>query len=130
MRFQVFSKGSTVEDFALHGAYLFGSDGMAIRKAQISFTDGLLECYKPNQETAGLALLWPIEGFGRVLLPTTCLPERDEPYNLNLELARGRLMQIINKREDWSIFEDTEDTAALCEQTQDLFIIRKKKNGI
>ena len=122
MKFQVFSKGKAVEDFALHGAYLFGSDGMAVRRAQIQFADGLLHCVKPNQETAGLALLWPVEGFGRVLLPTTCLPERDEPYNLNLELARGRLMQIINKREDWSIFEDTEDTASLCEQTQDLFI--------
>ena len=122
MRFQVFEKGSAVKDFALHGAYLFGSDGMAVRKAQISFADGLLECYKPNQETAGLALLWPVEGFGSVLLPTTCLPERPEPYNLNLELTRGRLMQIINKREDWSIFEDTEDTAVIYGQAQDLFI--------
>jgi hypothetical protein len=122
VRFRVFNNGKAVNNFPVHGAYLFGSDGMAIRKAQIGFTNGLLECYKPNQETAGLALLWPVEGFGRVLLPTTCLPERDGPYNLNLELARGRLMQIINKREDWSIFEDTEDTAALYEQTQDLFI--------
>ena len=31
-------------------------------------------------------------------------------------------MQIINKREDWSIFEDAEDTAALCQEAQDLFI--------
>ncbi|MFH1370952.1 MAG: beta-galactosidase [Planctomycetota bacterium] len=122
MKFQVFEKGSAVKDFALHGAYLFGSDGMAVRKAQITFADGLLECYKPNQETAGLSLLWPVEGFGSVLLPTTCLPERDEPYNLNLELARSRLMQIINKREDWSIFEDTEDTAVIYGQAQDLFI--------
>jgi hypothetical protein len=122
VKFQVFSKGSAVEDFALHGAYLFGSDGMAVRRAQIRFAGGLLECEKQNQETAGLALLWPVEGFGRVLLHTTCLPERDEPYNLNLELARGRLMQIINKREDWSIFEDTDDTAGLYGQVQDLFI--------
>lgn len=122
MRFKIFNKGSVVDDFSLHGAYLFGSDGMAVRRAQITFSDGLLECYKPNQETSGLALLWPVEGFGSVLLPTTCLPERPEPYNLNLELARGRLMQIINKREDWSIFEDTEDTAVLYGQAQDLFI--------
>jgi len=122
VRFRIFSNGKPVNDFALHGAYLFGSDGMAVRKAQIAFADGLLECYKPNQETSGLALLWPVEGFGSVLLPTTCLPERPEPYNLNLELARGRLMQIINKREDWSIFEDTEDTAVLYGQAQDLFI--------
>jgi len=122
VRFQVFSNGKAMKDFELHGAYLFGSDGMAVRRTQVQFADGLLYCEKPNQETAGLALLWPVEGFGRVLLPTTCLPEREEPYNLNLELARGRLMQIINKREDWSIFEDAEDTAALYGQMQDLFI--------
>jgi hypothetical protein len=122
VRFQIFNNGKPVTDFALHGAYLFGSDGMAIRKAQVSFVDGILECYKPSEETAGVALLWPVEGFGKVLLPTTCLPDRPEPYNLNLELARGRLMQIINKREDWSIFEDAEDTAVLYGEAQDLFI--------
>ena len=122
MRFQIFNNGKQVTDFALHGAYLFGSDGMAIRKAQVSFVDGILECYKPSEETAGVALLWPVEGFGKILLSTTCLPERPEPYNLNLELTRGRLMQIINKREDWSIFEDAEDTAALYGDIQDLFI--------
>ena len=106
----------------MHGAYLFGSDGMAVRKSQIAFANGLLECFKLNQETSGLALLWPVEGFGKILLPTTCLPERDAPYNLNLEIARGRLMQIINKREDWTIFEDTEESAELCGQAQDLFI--------
>ncbi len=122
MKFQVFSQGKAVGDFALHGAYLFGSDGMAVRRAQIQLRDGLIECEKTNQETAGLALLWPVEDFGRVLLPTTCLPEREEPYNLNLELARARLMQIIIKREDWSVFEDTEEAAALCDQAQGLFI--------
>jgi hypothetical protein len=122
VRFRVYNNGKAVENFPLHGAYLFGSDGMAVRKAQIGFSNGLLECYKPNQETSGVALLWPVEGFGRVLLPTTCLPEREEPYNLNLELTRGRLMQIINKREDWTIFEDSDESAALYEQVQDLFI--------
>jgi hypothetical protein len=122
VRFKIFNNGKQVTEFALHGAYMFGSDGMAIRKAQVSFVDGILECYKSSDETGGVALLWPVEGFGTVLLPTTCLPERPEPYNLNLELARGRLMQIINKREDWSIFEDAEDTAALYGDIQDLFI--------
>lgn len=75
MKFQVFRNGEVVNQFTLC-AYLFGGDGLGIRRAQISFKDGFVECTKPNMETAGLALLWPIEGFGRVLLPTTCLPER------------------------------------------------------
>jgi hypothetical protein len=73
-------------------------------------------------ETAGLALLWHVDGFGKVLLPTTCLPERERPYNLNVEMTRARLMQIINKREDWSFFDGLEGLRDISEEAQHLFI--------
>jgi hypothetical protein len=122
VRFQIFKNGQAVREFGLHGAYLFGTDGIAIRRAEIRFNDGFIEVDKPNLETAGVALLWDIDGFGRVLLPTTCLPERQLPYNLNLELARARLMQIINKCEDWSFFEPVEGLAEKIDKAQELFI--------
>jgi hypothetical protein len=122
MRFQVFKNGRIVDKFKLFGAYLFGTDGVSIRRAKISFKNGVIECLKPNLGTAGLALLWPIEGFGRVLLPTTCLPERAEPYILNVEVTRARLMQIINKREDWSFFDSLEELEEIRREAQDLFI--------
>ena len=99
MKFEVFKDGKVVDNFTLSGAYLFGTDGIAIRRAQITFKKGIIECKKPGIEASGLAMLWSVEGFGRVLLPTTCLPERVKPYNLNLELARAKLMQIVTKRE-------------------------------
>lgn len=86
------------------GAYLFGTDGIAVRRAEIGFRYGHLHCGKANLETAGLVLLWPVKGFGKVLLPTTCLPKRERPYCLNVELARSKLMQIVNKCEDWAFF--------------------------
>ena len=122
MRFQVFKNGKVVDKFMLCGAYLFGGDGIAIRRAQITFKDGIIECEKPTQETAGLSLLWPIDGFGKVLLPTTCLPEREQPYNLNVEIARAKLMQIVNKREDWAFFNQLENLADFSKEAQDLFI--------
>ena len=122
MRFQIFKDGNVVDKFTLCGAYLFGGDGISIRRAQITFKGGLIECTKSNMETAGLALLWPIEGFGRVLLPTTCLPERERPYNLNVEIARAKLMQIVNKREDWLFFNSIEGLSDLLKQAQNLFI--------
>ncbi len=67
MKFQVFRNGKVVDKFTLCGAYLFGGDGTGIRRAQIAFKNGFIECEMPNLETAGLALLWPIDGFGRVL---------------------------------------------------------------
>ncbi len=122
MKFQVFKNGQILDKFTLCGAYLFGGDGIGIRRAQIEFKEGCIQCYRPNLSTAGLALLWPIEGFGKVLLSTTCLPERDKPYNLNVEIARAKLMQIVNKREDWLFFNKIHGLTELSEEAQDLFI--------
>ena len=122
MKFQVFKNGKVVDKFRLCGAYLFGTDGIGIRRAKIRFKNGFVECERPNLETAGLALLWPIDGFGRMLLPTTCLPERDRPYNLNLEIARAKLMQITNKREDWLFFDAVVGLKDISKEAQDLFI--------
>ncbi len=122
MKFQVFRSGKVVDKFALCGAYIFGTDGIGIRRAKITFKNGSIECKKPNPETAGLALLWPIDGFGKVLLPTTCLPERTRLYNLNVEIARAKLMQIIDKREDWSFFDRVEGLEDISKEAQDLFV--------
>lgn len=122
MKFQVFKNGKLVDKFTLCGAYVFGTDGISIRRAQIVFKKGVIECLKPNLETAGLALLWPIDGFGKVLLSTTCLPDRERPYNLNVEITRAKLMQIVNKREDWSFFESTKRFADVAKEAQNLFI--------
>ncbi|HUW20245.1 MAG TPA: endo-1,4-beta-xylanase [Sedimentisphaerales bacterium] len=122
MEFQVFRHGSAVDNFTLCGAYLFGTDGMAIRRAQVSLRDGVIVCEKTNLETAGLALLWPVEGFGKVLLPTTCLPERDGRYVLNVEIARAKLMHVINKQEDWGIFDGMEGLEDLSKEARGLLI--------
>jgi hypothetical protein len=104
LRFKIFQEGKEVSNFDLSGAYMFGTDGIAVRRAEINFENGHLNCGKDNLDTAGLVLLWPVKGFGKVLLPTTCLPKRERPYCLNVELARGKLMQIVNKCEDWAFF--------------------------
>ncbi len=122
MKFQVFQRGEVVKEFNPYGAYLFGTDGISIRRARIEFKKGCIECVRPNLETAGLALLWPIEGFGKILLPTTCVPERQRPYNLNVEIARAKLMQITNRREDWSFFDNVEGMEDIARKSQDLFI--------
>lgn len=111
-----------VEHFDLYGAYLFGTDGIAIRRAQIICNDGTIDCQKPNLGTAGLSLLWPIDGLGKMMLQTTCLPEREQPYTLNVEIARAKLMQIVVKREEWSIFDNNTALADDCKQAQELFI--------
>jgi hypothetical protein len=122
VKFHVFRDGELLEKFGLHGAHMFGTDGISIRRAKIAVNNGVIECTRPNVETAGLALLWSVSGFGRILLPTTCLPERDRPYNLNVEIARAKLMQITNRREDWSFFDSIEGMEDISRRSQDLFI--------
>ncbi|NOS99587.1 MAG: hypothetical protein HOP29_03065 [Phycisphaerales bacterium] len=104
LRFRVYQQGKPVKNLDLSGAYLFGSDGVPLR-ADLNFADGVITCTKRATGPAGLALLWPVDGAGRLLLETTRLTERDEPFVLNVELARGQLMRISHKSEDWGLFD-------------------------
>ena len=123
MKFQVFKNGKLAEDFNVSAAYMFGADTIPLRESiRIKCKNGIIDCRKKGLDTAGLVILWPIEGFGKILLPTTRLPERKEPYNLNLELARARLMQITLKREDWSLFEESNSIAGGAHEAQQIFI--------
>ncbi|MBU1260302.1 MAG: endo-1,4-beta-xylanase [Planctomycetes bacterium] len=123
MQFQVFKNGKIVNDFTLTGAVLFGADKIPFRGSKyITFKDGVIDCKTRTYEPAGMSLLWPVEGFGEILLNTTRLPERDEPYILNVELARGKLMEIATKREDWGIFEQTNHLDYEAKEVQGLFI--------
>ncbi len=102
--FDVYKNGSRAKSVSLDGAYLLGQESVPIR-ADLTCQDGRVVCAKRAAGASGLALLWEVPPAGRFLLSTTRLPERDEPYNLNLELARGRMMKLILKREEWGLFD-------------------------
>ncbi len=123
LRFSVYSNGDVAQDVDLKGAYLVGSDGVPLR-ADIEFRNGEILCEKKAPGPAGLALLWPIKGYGRILLESARLPERPQPYNLHLELARGRLMRIDQKREEWGLFDypGTEELSAQLKRARDCFV--------
>ena len=71
----------------------------------ISFREGLLTLARSDEHPAGVALLWDLGPLGAYHMETTRLPPRDEPYNLNVELARFRLMKMVQKQEDWNLFD-------------------------
>jgi hypothetical protein len=123
VKFLVYQNGEPAKDFVLSGAYLFGMDMVPLRYVEsITFRDGVIDCVRKGDDAAGLTLLWPVGEAGTFLLPTTRLPERPEPYILNVELARARLMQITLKREDWALFEEMDKFADLAHEAQALFI--------
>src|SRR5262245_15792136 len=60
-----------------------------------------LVLHRAVDESGFLIPPWPIEGVGRVMTVTATLMERDEPYSLAVELARGKVNQIRNHVADW-----------------------------
>lgn len=104
MRFDAYLGGSPAESISLDGAYVFGQSSVPVR-AELSFADGQITVVRRIPGTCGLTLLWQAGKSGRFLLSTTRLPDQDKPYNLNVELARGQMMRLAQKREDWGLFD-------------------------
>ena len=111
----------------LHGASVVGPDSVPVTGSAIA-EPGLIRCEKTNAEAAALSLQVnldaralatidadplpdgsPLRPMGELILQTCLLPERDRPYLLTLELARHRVMLILNKLEEWQAFESLAD---------------------
>jgi hypothetical protein len=104
---------NNVQHVNLDNAYLFGADGVPLR-AEIQRDGNIIQCEKRAAGPAGLGLVWNIPGVGSILVETVRVPERNNPYHLTLELARGQLMRLQHKREDWGLLDcpDTRDIDA------------------
>ncbi len=123
LAFSVYIEGKPARDLDLSGAYLVGSDDVALR-AEVHFKKGQITCKKRTAGPAGLAILWPIVGGGRMMFETARLLERDEPYILQVELVRGRLTRISQKLEEWGFYESEDGDGFLQQfaQCRDLLI--------
>ncbi len=104
LRFQVFRDGQAPTELDLGPAYLVGSDSVPIR-GELAYVDGEIRCRKRPAGPAALTLMWDVRNFGTIMLETVRLPERSQPYVLNVELARNRMMRLLQKREDWGLLD-------------------------
>ncbi len=123
LRFDAYHNGAPAERIDLSGAYVFAQDNIPVQ-ADLAAGKGQISCMKRTAGACGLALLWDAGEPGRLLLPTTRLPDRKTSYNLNVELARSRVMHLLQKREDWGLF-DYEEARPLndeFEQVRHLFV--------
>lgn len=122
VRFEIYRQGKKLAQFAPAAAYILGPVGTDILPipGDIFFRDGQLQLARPDASPMGLGLLWDAGASGTYVLETTRLKQRDKPYVLNVELARGRLMHILQKMEDWNLFDypRTEKIAARFKEGQ------------
>lgn len=85
---------------ALRRAYFTGQDRSPTRLI-VEVAGETLICRKESPESGRLHVPWPVEGFGTPVVGTSTLAERPEPYELVVELARGKLNDVRNQAADW-----------------------------
>ena len=104
IKFEIYRQGTRLTAFDPVAAAAVGGESVPIA-GEIVFRDGLLVVNRKDDHPVGLALLWDCGPIGTFLVETTRLQPREKPYNLNVELARFRLMKIMQKQEDWNLFD-------------------------
>ena len=123
LRFKVFQNGAPASEVDLKGAHLLGGERVPIR-GEVRFEKGHIVCEPRSRAAAALAIQWTVPGFGRVMLETPRLLDRAQPYDLLSELARGHLMRISLKREDWGLYDNAEgsDAVKAVDKARDLLL--------
>jgi hypothetical protein len=104
IKFEIYRAGERVRDYAPTAAIAMGPESVPI-PGEVAFRDDLLVVNRTDEQAVGVALLWDMGPLGSYHLETTRLQPREKPYNLNVELARCRLMKIVQKQEDWNLFD-------------------------
>ena len=135
--FEIYDGGRRLTSYRVRGGFAVGPESVPL-PGRVAFEDGLLRveagdepmeyggghsdpgdeasAYAGLQAAAaalGVSLLWDTSTAGAFVLETTRLPPRDEPYVLNVELARHRLMRLVQKQEDWNLWEMPPAAAAV-----------------
>jgi hypothetical protein len=104
IKFEIYRDGSRVMNFNPVGAIAIGPESVPI-PGEVVFRDGQLVVDKTDDHATAVGLLWDSGQPGSYHVETTRLPPREQAYNLNVELARFRLMRIVQKQEDWNLFD-------------------------
>jgi hypothetical protein len=77
-----------------------GQDGMPY-PTHAKVEDGRLLLMRDVEESGSLLAPWQVDGLGRFMVSSATLMERPAPYNLVLELARGKINQVRCQAADW-----------------------------
>ena len=101
MRFLI-PGGNHLSDEAIACAYLAGIEGIPWRGRSLR-TDTGLDVVREESESSYFHIPWKVDGYGEIVLSTTSLMERERPYYLPIELARGTINRIRNQQAGWQM---------------------------
>lgn len=122
MRFLV-PQRERVSDEAVQRAYIAGLDTFPTPAHKSWEGDHLLRLDRSIDESGNLFIPWRVDGHGELLLSTASLMERDEPYHLPVELARGTVNRLRTQADVWQIagLELSDELAAQMKSATALF---------
>ncbi len=106
------------------GAYVIGKEDLPVPGVVSPDASGSqVTCRTSIRGAAAMGLQVDCGRHGVLSLRTCLLPDRDKPYVLNLELARRRIMLLINKIEEWgwSDLAATDSVMTGLDRSRDLF---------
>ena len=83
-------------------AYVCGFDGRVF-PTRVEVNGNVVSCLRQQSDSGKVHVCWPVEGFGRPVISTSSLPERELPYTLPLELARGKICQVRDQLAQWQM---------------------------
>ncbi|MDA7980176.1 MAG: hypothetical protein MPJ50_15530 [Pirellulales bacterium] len=99
MRFVVYPH-DRVRDDAIEQAYFTGHD-RSIWTSKSRRTEDGFEILRTSEESGCVHLPWEIAGRGELVLSTAWLIEREQPYHLQVELARGCVNRVRRQCAEW-----------------------------
>lgn len=104
-------------------AFLLGRDDHPV-PGKVRLKGRRLVCEPQDAMATAVCLEFDAGPMGRVMLQTCLLPQREEPYLLNLELARHQIKLYITKGEDWLLFdpESGGESFRLWERARAIFV--------
>lgn len=86
---------------ALERASVLGGQDNMPYPTQVLLEDHQVILHRPVNESGAVLAPWHVPGTGRVMVATGSLMERLQPYQLPLELTRGKICQVRNQLSDW-----------------------------
>ena len=90
-------------DGAVERTYMAGLDCVPTYCRKTWEGERLLRLERDSRESGNIHVPWQVDGHGELLLSTATLMERDRPYDLAVEVARGTVNRLRSKAETWNL---------------------------
>ena len=119
MRFVVPRRDRLAPD-AVERAYFAGLDDVPWQ-SRVQWTEEGLVLRRDEPDSGNFHIPWRVTGHGELVLSTGSLMEREQPYHLPLEIARGTLNRLRNQIALWqpaglALSEEVTDDLAIARQ--------------